>query len=218
MAQLSELDLLNARVQEHIQQNVFPHLSDEERQLYQEKYQEEVDFSLDNLEPHCHFLTDGLNEVTTTALDCIIAQTLFGRAKMMDYSWFRSAYLKYGYRVDVTPREPPLEVVKLQDSIFGRGYPDKPPAVTTTNTGSSTENLLASLHAKIEEINESETKQHKDLEALFSALAKSYPGLRGVLCGVRHSFRDRDDRCAERKALFSATTEYIEEVGTETIS
>lgn len=218
MAHLSELDLLNARVQEHIQQNVFPHLSDEERQLYQEKYQEEVEFSLETLDPDRHFLVDATDEDTVTALDCIIAQTLFGRAKMMDYRWFRWAYRKYGYRVDNTPREPPLEVVKLQDCIFGRSYPDKPAAVTTTNADSSTEDLLASLHAKIEEINDSETKQHKDLEALFSALAKSYPGLRGVLCGVRHCFRDRDDRCAERKALFSATTEYIEEVGTETIS
>ncbi|OAR01489.1 hypothetical protein LLEC1_03097 [Akanthomyces lecanii] len=218
MAKLSELDLLNARVQEHIQQNIFPHLDDEERRLYKDHYQNKIEFSLDTLNPNNHSLINGTEGTNAFALESILAQALFGRAKVMEYERFREAYQMYGYRMDAIPREPPPEFAKLQDAIFGRGDPCQPPAVTTTTTSYATEDLLVSLHAKIEEINESETRQHKELEALFSALAKPYPGLRGLLCGVRHSFRGRDDRCAERKALFSATTEYIEEADTEASS
>lgn len=61
-------------------------------------------------------------------------------------------------------------------------------------------------------MNETETKQHEALAEICSELAKSSPELRGILCGVRHSFQGRGDRREERNALLSATKEYIEKI------
>ncbi|ATY62703.1 hypothetical protein A9K55_007187 [Cordyceps militaris] len=155
-----------------------------------------------------------------SVLDAIIAQALFGRARMMEQKWFQDVHRLHGSCLDSYPKDAPLEFAQSQAAIFGdtgRSEPPPPPTETTPTETTLTEtqptqDLLARLQAKIEEINTFETQQHKNLEDLFSALAKSYPGIKGVLCGVRHSFRGRHDRCAEREVLLSATSEYIQEM------
>ncbi len=216
MAQDSELDILNARMQEHLQQNVLPHLTEEERRTFQKRYLKDTIFTLDCFDPFIHNLEGNFN-ASASALVAILAQALFGRAELMKWQWFREAYKDHGGRLDAAPKEPPLEFEELRASIFGETSSYKRPRETTKieTSGHSTDELLQSICAKVEEMNESETRQHKELETLFSALAEPYPGLRGLLCGVRHSFRDRDDRCAERQALISATIEYIEEIEPE---
>ncbi|OAA69168.1 hypothetical protein LEL_10044 [Akanthomyces lecanii RCEF 1005] len=216
MALQSELDLLNARIQKHLQQNVLPHLTKEEREIFEERYLEDTHFNLDSFDPGDHALVEAV-DTPASALAAIIAQSLFGRAVLMRWEWFRDAYEEHGGRLDIIPKELPLEFEKLRASIFGETSSYKRPReiIKTKTSSHSTDELLQSICAKVEEMNDSEMRQHKELETLFSALAEPYPGLRGLLCGVRHSFRDRDDRCAERQALISATIEYIEEIEPE---
>ncbi|EGX89575.1 hypothetical protein CCM_07827 [Cordyceps militaris CM01] len=228
MSQLAGLPVLIEYVS-FVKRRIQPLLSNEEIRQYSPGCLPPLSTMSRNSYPWVHWTRRVVDNVTSlsegSVLDAIIAQALFGRARMMEQKWFQDVHRLHGSCLDSLPKDAPIEFAQSQAAIFGgtgRSEPPPPPTETTPTETTPTEttltetqptqDLLARLQAKIEEINTFETQQHKNLEDLFSALAKSYPGIKGVLCGVRHSFRGRHDRCAEREVLLSATSEYIQEM------
>lgn len=210
---LSELHLLNLFGYCYIEEDLPSVLSDDEiGDCRLRRWHIAFPFTMERLYEGKNHLRDDATENSVTVLDAIIAQALFGRKTMMSHPWFRKMYEKHGVRLDNTPRNPPSKFVKLQDALLGRTGKYKPPQETTTTEDRSFEDLVVSFHSLIEEMNDTETKQHGALEDICSELAKSSPELRGILCGVRHSFQGRGDRHEERNALLSATKEYIEKI------
>ncbi|XWX00174.1 hypothetical protein V2A60_008194 [Cordyceps javanica] len=208
----SELQLLNGLILEYLEERVLPHLTEAEREEFENGYKEHVKFRVSS--ESCRLVTSFKeDEWPESALDAILAQALCGREQMMKYEWFACMYELHGDRLDMAPRERHPEFAKIEAAIFGKTsrYEPHREAAKSNLTGRSTHDLLAALGAKIDEINDTETKQHTELEDIFTALAVPYPGVKGVLCGVRNSFCGQSDRCAERTAFLRAISEYIAE-------
>lgn len=233
----SRLALLGLQIKDDLRDSLEFYLSPEEHQTYVREYKTRIEFSVTTLSPNNHVLARSPTPQTATVLDAMVTQTIFGRELMMNQDWFREIHSAHAERLDELSQKMPRAMEQMRNEIFFGSssiFPESTPTnsdsgspifTATTNdtpiltpmrSGTPTnaaDDLLQMLKKHAKETADLDDKHERELNDQFEKASAFYPGLSGVLCGVRQSFRNTSDRGAEKTALINATMEYIARFG-----
>ncbi|OAA36564.1 hypothetical protein BBO_08146 [Beauveria brongniartii RCEF 3172] len=242
MSSSARFALLALQVKDYLRVHVEPHLTIIERLDYLQNYKPRIEFERSTLNPENRILIISPKIFGETVLDAILAQAIYGRDEMRKHCWFRLMYSSHAARLDSFPKEMIHELRQMQVEFYGEGSPanihttiEDNGRVWTPTMSVTGDNVLEDIFALLnkqkeetialgkkheaelfqqqEEKIELDDKHEAELRERFDTTDEKYPGLSGLLCGVQHSFRDRADRLAERKALLEATMDYIARIG-----